>query len=600
MTAPSDSQAPARGAGLRLLFSLAFRADPVRASMVVFPVMPIAFGAMPALMRVLIDAIPDGNRGRVVASAVAIGVMLVVAIVVGFSQFKVSVRLSESIGYEIDRRLIAMTAALPGIEHFERPEHLDRMEMLRTERFALREAMTSIGWSIEAFTTVAVSVLLLATVQPWLALLPLAAVPNLVLGGPAQRLLDDATQRTADRSRLALHLFDVATTPGPAKEIRVFGLRDELAARYEGERKAADRELTSAELRATVLRTVGTLVATGGYVVALVFLVRWIRDGSLSGGDLFLALSISTRLTDQMGRSANMLGSLRHARNVADRFVWLIDRAAGEATADHAAADVPARLTHGIELDGVSFAYDGSEIDALRDVSLHIPAGTVVAIVGENGAGKSSLVKLLFGIYRPTAGDVRVDGVSLSRFTQESWRGRTSACFQDHARFDLRAREVVGIGDLPSIDDHQAVRAATVRAAADEMVERLPGGLNTMLGPTFDGLDLSGGQWQKLAISRAMMRRAPLLLALDEPTSALDPLAEHDLFERYRDAARSLAAAHGTVTVLVAHRFSTVRVADLIVVLADGAVVEVGSHEELMADAGMYAELYSLQARQYL
>jgi ATP-binding cassette subfamily B protein len=380
----------------------------------------------------------------------------------------------------------------------------------------------------------------------------------------------------------------------------VFGLRDELAARYEGERKAADRELTGAELRATVLRTVGTLVATAGYAVALVFLVRWIRDGSLSGGDLFLALSISTRLTDQMGRSANMLGSLRHARNVADRFVWLVDRAAGEPTADHAAAEVPARLTHGIELDGVSFAYDGSEIDALRDVSLHIPAGTVVAVVGENGAGKSSLVKLLFGIYRPTSGDVRVDGVSISRFTPESWRGRTSACFQDHARFDLRAREVVGIGDVPSIDDHQAIRAATVRAAADEMVERLPDGLHTMLGPTFDGLDLSGGQWQKLAISRAMMRRAPLLLALDEPTSALDPLAEHDLFERYRDAARSLAVAHGTVTVLVAHRFSTVRVADLIVVLADGAVVEVGSHEELMAGAGMYAELYTLQARQYL
>jgi ATP-binding cassette, subfamily B, bacterial len=585
-----------RGGPLRLLFSLAFRADPVRATIVLVPFLAVAFGAMPALMRVLLDAVPADDRQRIVLAAIGIACTVVVAITVGFNQFKVRVRLGESIGYEIDRRLIAATAGVAGIEHFERPEHLDRLEVLRTERYALREAMTSVAYSIEAVAGVAVAVALLASVEPWLALLPLSAVPSLVLGGPAQRMVDDATQAVAERNRRALHLFDVATTPASAKELRVFGLRDDLVTRYRSEWTAADRAVTAADIRAAGLRSVGTACATAGYAAALVVLVHGTRSGALSPGDLFVALSVSTRLTDQLGRSATVLGSVRHARNVAERFLWISERAEESAPPDEQRT-VPVRLDHGIELDGVSFAYGGADVPSLRDVTLHLPAGTVVAVVGENGAGKSTLVKLLFGLYQPSAGEIRVDGTALPRFATDAWRARTAACQQDHGRFELVAGEAVGIGDLPALDDEGAIRAAAARAAATDLLDGLPDGLATHVGA--GGVDLSGGQWQKLAIARAMMRTTPLLLALDEPTSALDPLAEHELFERYAVAARERAAATGAITVLVSHRFSTVRIADLIVVLADGALVEVGSHDALMAGDGLYRELYTLQATQY-
>jgi ATP-binding cassette, subfamily B, bacterial len=586
-----------RGGALRLLFSLAFRADPVRATIVLVPFLAIAFGAMPALMRVLLDAVPADDRRRIVLAAIGIACTVTLAITVGFNQFKVRVRLGESIGYEIDRRLIAATTGVAGIEHFERPEHLDRLEVLRTERYALREAMTSVAYSIEAVAGVAVAVALLASVEPWLALLPLSAVPSLVLGGPAQRMVDDTTQAVAERNRRALHLFDVATTPAPAKELRVFGLRDDLVTRYRSEWTAADRAITAADMRAAGLRSLGTLCATAGYAGALVLLMHGTRSGALSPGDLFVALSVSTRLTDQLGRSATVLGSVRHARNVAERFVWISERAEVSAAPPDQQRDVPDRLDHGIDLDGVSFAYGGADGPSLRDVTLHLPAGTVVAIVGENGAGKSTLVKLLFGLYQPSAGEIRVDGTGLHRFATAAWRARTAACQQDHGRFELLAGEVVGIGDLPALDDEDAIRTAADRAAASDLLDGLPDGLATQVGA--GGVDLSGGQWQKLAIARAMMRTTPLLLALDEPTSALDPLAEHELFERYAVAARERAAATGAITVLVSHRFSTVRIADLIVVLADGVLVEVGSHDALIAGDGLYRELYTLQASQY-
>jgi ATP-binding cassette subfamily B protein len=283
------------------------------------------------------------------------------------------------------------------------------------------------------------------------------------------------------------------------------------------------------------------------------------------------------------------------------RLAWLEDYAASVvASADQPAPD---RLRDGIRLEGVSFRYPGTTRLALDDVHLHIPAGSVIALVGENGAGKSTLVKLLARMYEPTAGRILVDGTDLSRIRADQWRSRLAGAFQDFFRFEFRARHTVGLGDLPLLDDEPAVVAAVSRAGADDVVVKLEGGLNAQLGKTWPGgVEVSFGQWQKLALARGFMRRRPLLLVLDEPTAALDAETEHALFERYSDAARSLASGdrgEGGITVLVSHRFSTVRMADIIVVLDGARVVEVGRHEELMARKGQYAELYSIQAGAY-
>jgi len=264
-------------------------------------------------------------------------------------------------------------------------------------------------------------------------------------------------------------------------------------------------------------------------------------------------------------------------------------------------ADQPApeSIKEGIRLEHVSFRYPGSDRIVLDDVDLHLPAGAVVAIVGENGAGKSTLVKLLCKMYDATAGDIYVDDLPLRRIDPDAWRGRVAGAFQDFFRFEFRARQTVGVGDLPRSDDEQAVAGAVTRAGADDVVQRLVAGLDTQLGPTWpEGVDVSFGQWQKLALARGFMRDDPLLLVLDEPTAALDAETEHALFERYASAMRG-TGSNGRITVLVSHRFSTVRMADLIVVLDGARVVEVGSHEQLMAADGNYAELYRIQASSY-
>ena len=237
---------------------------------------------------------------------------------------------------------------------------------------------------------------------------------------------------------------------------------------------------------------------------------------------------------------------------------------------------------------------------------MDLTPGSVVAIVGENGAGKTTLVKLLCRLYQPTSGRILVDGLDLARMPVDAWRSRLAGAFQDFFRFEFRARHTVGIGDLCRLDDESSVRTAVDRAGADDVITRLVSGLETQLGPTWPGgVEVSFGQWQKLALARGFMRDRPLLLVLDEPTAALDAETEHALFERFAAAARGgksngdIDGADGRITILVSHRFSTVRMADLIVVLDGARVAEVGSHEELVEKGGKYAELYGIQASAY-
>jgi ATP-binding cassette subfamily B protein len=243
----------------------------------------------------------------------------------------------------------------------------------------------------------------------------------------------------------------------------------------------------------------------------------------------------------------------------------------------------------------VEFAYPGGP-PVLTGVTLTLPPGSTVALVGVNGAGKSTLVKLLCGMYTPTRGQIRVDGVPLPDIDVGGWRRRLSGVFQDFVKFQLPVRHTVGVGNLPAIDDAAAVDRAIREAGANRLVAQLPCGSDTQLGRVYEGAELSHGQWQKLALGRGLMREDPLLLVLDEPTAALDPQAEHELYERFVSQA---TGAHGRITLMVSHRFSTVRNADSIVVLADGRVAEQGTHAELMAAGGRYAQLYAIQAAAY-
>jgi ATP-binding cassette subfamily B protein len=224
----------------------------------------------------------------------------------------------------------------------------------------------------------------------------------------------------------------------------------------------------------------------------------------------------------------------------------------------------------------------------------------VVAVVGENGAGKSTLVKLLARMYSPTNGRITVDGVDLAAMPIAVWRERLAGAFQDFYRFEFAAQRTVGVGDVTRLDERPAAEVAVERAGAADVIDRLAYGLDTQLGSSWDGgAEVSFGQWQKLALARGFMRDEPLLLILDEPTAALDAETEHSLFERFAEQARARTSATGRITVLVSHRFSTVRMADRIVVMDGARIAEVGSHEELVRRDGQYAELYRLQAAAY-
>jgi ABC-type multidrug transport system fused ATPase/permease subunit len=245
-------------------------------------------------------------------------------------------------------------------------------------------------------------------------------------------------------------------------------------------------------------------------------------------------------------------------------------------------------------------AHPGTQRLVLTHLSLDIPAGTTVAVVGENGSGKTTLVKLLLGMYAPSSGTIMVDDAPLPSLSPASWRSRCSAAFQDYSRFSLPAVSSVGMGEVASHASEPLALAALGRAGAADLVGQLPSGLGTRVGgPYTGGHNLSGGQWQKVALGRAMRRPDPLLVVLDEPTASLDAHAEHELFTRYASAAAALAASAGTITLLVSHRFSTVRMADLIVYLDQGSVAEAGSHSSLMAAGGRYAEAFTLQAAGY-
>jgi ATP-binding cassette subfamily B protein len=370
-----------------------------------------------------------------------------------------------------------------------------------------------------------------------------------------------------------------------------------MLGRHRRASEAARTKMVRAAVRGAAWDALGGFIAAAAYVGALAFVVHRAQNNQATIGDLVMTLRLMSMLNGQIAGIAHSTGMLVQTLQVAVRHIWLLDYAREQHAARTGDAVAPEQLRGGIAFEDVSFSYPGTEVEVLSGVNLWVPPGSVVAVVGDNGAGKSTMVKLLSRMYEPASGRITVDGVDLASFDPSAWRRRLSAAFQDACRFEFLLGETIGIGDVDRIDDAYQILMAAERAGAGAVLESLPAGLNTQLGRRFEGAELSGGQWQRLALARAGMRD-PLLFLLDEPTANLDAEAEFALFETIARATRR-ARARGAVTMLVSHRFSTVRMADLIVVIDGGKVMEFGSHDELMARSGLYAELFTLQSSAY-
>ncbi|HEX2076939.1 MAG TPA: ABC transporter ATP-binding protein [Longimicrobium sp.] len=508
-------------------------------------------------------------------------------------------RLAEEVGFALDREIATLSAELPGLEHHERADYLDRLELLRQQQGVLGSSLNTLVYTANTVVAGAGTLAALAFVSPWLLLLVPFALPAIPIAAVQQRWLADAEERTGAPARRARLLQRLAVDRNAGMELRVFGLQGEILSRFRRAWRESRGPLLAARGRGTVLDAAGELVFLAGFGGAVALMVWRASRGLATPGEVVMAVYLGQQVMESVVEPVRRVSGLGEVVRAAGRLLWLQDYARGMARARAGSQPAPERLREGIVFEGVSFRYPGTEAWALRDVSFRLPAGAVVALVGENGAGKTTIVKLLCRMYAPTEGRILVDGVDLAAIDLEAWRARLSAAFQDFARFELPAGQAVGVGDLPRVDDPGAVHGALRRAGAEGVLAALPAGLATQLGARWEGgVDLSTGQWQKLALGRALMRPDPLVVFFDEPTASLDALAEHALFERFARAARD-GAARGAVTVLVSHRFSTVRAADLILVIDEGGVVELGDHDALLRRAGLYSELYLLQARTY-
>ena len=587
-----------------LMVRISMRADAPRSVAAVIT----AVGQMASLpfraigMKIMIDGIVDGDRGHAIRGVIVLLALTATNRVMTHASLNVRMRLRENTQLYLDAHVMHLTAGIHGMEHHERPEYLDQVELIRTERGYLANPFNPISWTIASIVQSFSTLGLLAGVNPVIALLPVVGIASAWVAGHNEQRMIDLLERQAEPNRILRHLYELTSQPLAAKEVRIFGLTDELLARRRALFDDLEAQRQALGVRRIVLSSGSWLLFAAGFVAAIAWVANAAARGDATVGDVVLVLTIGNQIDQQLAELGTNVAWFMRTHRAVRRLRWFTDYAdASHASlAPRVPAAVPSRLVDGVRIEGLAFGYPGTETTVLRDVNLHLPAGSTVAIVGENGAGKTTLVKLLFRLYEPTVGRILVDGVDLRELPVEEWRRRASAGFQDFGMFQLFARETVGIGDTGIEPSDPNVLAALGRAAAPEVVDTLPSGLDTQLGREFDGgIELSLGQWQKMALGRAMMRAAPLLLVLDEPTASLDAPTEHRLFDRFHGAAREAAQRTGAITILISHRFSTVRMADLILVIEGGRIAEAGDHDSLVAAGGLYAELYDIQARAY-
>jgi ATP-binding cassette subfamily B protein/ATP-binding cassette subfamily C protein len=505
--------------------------------------------------------------------------------------------LRASLGNLLNERILEKALELE-LRHFEDSETYDKMQNARREATSrpLSLALQLVAIGQNTVTLAALSGLLWRLSPASVAVVVLASVPAFLaearLAGESFRLY---SWRAPEGRRLN-YLEWILTRDAHVKEVKLFGLGPLVLARY----RALFRKFF-AEDRRLALRRFGAGAAFGllslvAFYAMYALMAGRAAAGAITLGDLTLYIVVFRQGQAAIQAVLSAVGGMyEDALFMQNLFAFLAIPAGGERPRVTPAATLARGRPLPLELDAVSFRYPGREAWVLRDVSLTLAPGETLGLVGENGAGKSTLVKLLLRLHEPTSGAIRWGGVDLRDLEPADLRARIGAVFQDFVRYQFTAAENIGLGEPSRLEDRAHVAAAAARGGATGVIEGLPQGYDTVLGGWFErGHELSAGQWQKLAVARAFMREDAELLILDEPTAAIDAEAEHELFERFR-----LLAA-GRSAIVISHRFSTVRLADRIAVLHGGRLVELGSHQELVAQDGRYAHLFRLQARGYL
>lgn len=479
------------------------------------------------------------------------------------------------------------------LSSFEDPVFYDKLERARrqtTGRLGLLAALLSLGQDSISLVSLSAGLLVFS---PWLMVLLVAAVVPSFLGETHfSRLAYSVLFRRTPQRRQLDYLRLLGASAQSAKEVKIFGLGEYLTTRYRTLADSIDEENKALAIRRAMSGSALNLLSSGGYYGAYVVVLARTLSGSISLGTF-------TFLTGAFSRSRSYIEKILSSFNdISEQAMFLKDlfdffELKPTIQSQPGAISGPRPIRDGFEFQNVSFAYPGSSREVLSNISFRLRAGEKVALIGENGAGKTTLVKMLARLYDPTSGRILLDGVDLRQYDVEDLRREIGVIFQDYMRYDAIVRENIGFGKVDRLDDQERIETAAYKSLAKSLIDRLPEHYNQMVGRRFEGgVDLSGGEWQKIALARAYMRDAQILI-LDEPTATLDARAEFEVFQRFAELTK------GRTAVLISHRFSTVRMADRILVLAGGAILEQGTHHELLAAGGHYAELFELQAAGY-